>query len=241
MAALALVSCEGNKSKEKNDTTRAAKSKKKQRQEAVQKRRDSALKAIKIPSDGSETDVDIEAIEKVSQEKLMPFLKDYGQKNPETHARVKTRFGDIKIKLFTDTPLHRANFVRLGKMGYFGTTVVHRVDSDFVIQMGNSENKSTSNIRKAVGSFLIPNEYTPRHKHVRGAVSMAKFSDQNVSNASSPFEFFIVIGNGHHLDGKHTVFGKVVSGMNVVDKIAQTDTGDSEWPIENIPIEVDIE
>jgi|AntDeeMinimDraft_4_1070355.scaffolds.fasta_scaffold04124_4 peptidylprolyl isomerase len=240
VASLFILSCEGNKSKQKKEAAEAAKVKKLNKKQLQQKRRDSLLKNLKVPSDGSETDVDIDAIKKISQKKLIPFLKKYGAKNPETHATISTSYGKIEIELFKDAPLHRANFVRLGKMGYFGTTVVHRIDSDFVVQMGNSENKSTSNIRKAVGDFLIPNEYSPKHKHTRGKVSMAKFSDQNVSNASSPFEFFIVIGNAHHLDVEHTVFGEVVNGMNVVGKIAKADTGDSEWPIESIPIEVEI-
>lgn len=175
------------------------------------------------------------------QEELIPFLTKFGKENPHDKIRIKTRFGNIDVKLFEDTPLHRANFLFLVKNDYFNNTFFHRVDPGFVIQAGNSDNASTNKKRHYIGDYLIPNESKPWHPHVRGAFSAAKYSDMNTSNASSPYEFFIVQGDrASHLNKEFTVFGKVIDGMDVVDEIAKVKTGDAEWPIRNIYIDVEI-
>lgn len=178
----------------------------------------------------------------LEQEELIPFLTKYGEENPETKVRIKTRFGDIDVVLYKDTPLHRANFIFLAKQGYFDDTFFHRVAKGFVIQGGNSDNISTSKKRNNIGSFLIPSEFDAGHRHTRGAFSAAKYAEQNVSKASSPFEFFIVQSDrgAHHLDNYHTVFGRVVNGMDVVDEIAQQEVGEGEWPLLNIHIDVEV-
>ncbi|WP_373055967.1 peptidylprolyl isomerase [Zunongwangia sp. H14] len=178
----------------------------------------------------------------IPQEKLIPFLTEYGKKNPENRVRIKTSFGDIEVRLFNDTPLHRANFIMLVKKGYFDDTYFHRVAPGFVIQGGNSDNKSTYEMRRDIGNYLIPNEFDAGHKHTYGAFSAAKYSEQNVSKASSPFEFFIVMdkGGAPHLNNEHTVFGEVTSGMEVAEKISQVKTGQSEWPIDNVYMDVEI-
>jgi len=176
------------------------------------------------------------------QEKLIPFLTAYAKKNPENKIRISTTFGDIDVALYNDTPLHRANMILLIKQGYFDGTFFHRVAKGFVIQGGNSDNRATSTKRNNIGSYLIPSEFEAGHKHTRGAFSAAKYAEQNVSKASSPFEFFIVQSErgAHHLDNDHTVYGRVTSGMDVVDKIAEQPIGEGEWPLMNIPIKVEI-
>ncbi len=178
----------------------------------------------------------------IVQEDLIPFLTKYGKENPENKVRIKSRFGDIEVILYNDTPLHRANFIFLTKQGYFDGTYFHRVAQGFVIQGGNSDNRETSRKRNNIGSFLIPSEFEAGHRHTRGAFSAAKYSNQNVSKASSPYEFFIVQSpNGaHHLDNDHTVFGRVTKGMDVVDEINKQEVGEGEWPLLNIPIQVEI-
>ena len=178
----------------------------------------------------------------LQQEELIPFLTEYGKENPENKVRIKTKFGNIDVRLFKDTPLHRANFILLVKEDYFDETYFHRVVENFVIQAGNSDNASTNRKRYKIGSYLIPNEYTSAHPHVRGAFAAAKYSEQNVSNASSPYEFYIVQSKkgAHHLNQEHTVFGEVIDGMDVVDTIAQQRTDEGEWPLRNIEIDVEI-
>lgn len=184
-----------------------------------------------------------DTITTVDQIHLKPFLEAYGKENPEMRAVIKTQFGDIEILLFGDTPWHRANFVRLVKLGYFQTTYFYRVSKGFVIQAGNSDNKITSRMRNAIGSYLIPQEFSKNHLNYYGAVGAAKFSEQNVSKASSPFEFYIVMDkNGaHHLDFEHTVFGRVTKGMEVAEKIGMVKTDpNSEWPVDNVQLEIEL-
>ncbi len=175
-----------------------------------------------------------------SQAELKSFLKTYGEENQETKIRIETRFGNIDITLFQDTPLHRANFLLLAKNEYFNTTQFHRVSPGFVIQGGNNDTKTTALNRASMGKYLLPNESKTKYKHVRGAFSASKFIEQNISKASSPFEFFIVQSqNGaHHLDGEHTVFGRVTKGMDVVDQINTLEVDGTEWPIENVYMKV---
>ncbi|HSP82992.1 MAG TPA: peptidylprolyl isomerase [Gillisia sp.] len=176
------------------------------------------------------------------QEELIPFLTQYGKENPENRIKIITRFGDIEVLLYDNTPLHRANFIYLIKKGYFDGTFFHRVAKGFVIQGGNSDNKDTSQKRNSNGNYLIPGEFEAGHRHNRGAFSAAKYSEQNVSKASSPYEFFIVQSDrgAHHLDNDHTVFGRVTRGMDVVDEIANQEVGEGEWPHRNIHIKMEI-
>jgi peptidylprolyl isomerase len=178
----------------------------------------------------------------IPQEQLIPFLTQYGKENPENKVRIVTSFGNIEVMLYRDTPLHRANFIMLVKKGYFNNTFFHRVAPGFVIQGGNSDNVATPRKRSEIGDYLIPSEFDARHKHTYGSFSAAKYSEQNVSKASSPFEFFIVMDeNGTpHLNNDHTVFGRVTKGMEVAEKIAQVKTGQSEWPIDNVEMDIEI-
>src|SRR5690554_82711 len=176
-----------------------------------------------VPQQATPTDVEEQSsedqaeepqqIEPLVQEELIPFLTEYGKNNPEDRIRITSRFGDIEVELYHDTPLHRANFIYLVKNNYFENTFFHRVTENFVVQGGNSDNPDTNKKRAKIGDYLIPSEFEAGHRHVRGAFSAAKYSEQNVSKASSPFEFFIVQSQSgaHHLDNDHTVYGRVVS------------------------------
>lgn len=176
------------------------------------------------------------------QTEVIPFLTEYGKTHPQKKIRITTKFGNIDVLLFEETPLHRANFIMLANEDYFNDTYFYRVVENFVIQGGDSDNLSTSKKRNKIGNYLIPNEYTNKYKNVRGAFAAAKHAEQNVSNASSPYDFYIVQSpnDAHHLDGEHTVFGKVIAGMDVVDEIAKQEIGEGEWPLINIPIQVEI-
>lgn len=234
---LVSLSCEDSKS----NSTKIEKQKI-ELQKKKERKRDSLLKAVKIPKGGDNYSVDLNEIKSLQQEQLIPFLTQYGKENPETLVEISTSFGNIRVKLYDNTPLHRSNFIRLVKMGYFDTSFFHRVAKDFVIQGGNSDLEETHKVRHKAGSYLIPNEFKAENTHQRGAFSAAKYSEQNVSKASSPFEFFIVQGNrgAHHLDNDHTVFGEVISGMDVVDKIAQVEVDQSEWPKKNITMKIKV-
>ncbi|WP_241507236.1 peptidylprolyl isomerase [Aquimarina sediminis] len=179
---------------------------------------------------------------KLTNENLREFMARYGKENPETLVNIKTLYGDIHIKLHKETPLHRANFIYLVKQKYFDETFFYRVARGFVIQAGNSDRQQMANKRFEIGEYTIPQEPVKGLKHKRGAVALSKQWVDNPSNRSTPFEFFIVIAkNGaFHLDGEHTIFGKVVKGMDVADKISNVPVDSSEWPIENIFIKAEV-
>ena len=232
LIVLALIACQGENTNKKS--TDSDKTEKANKENEVEKK-------VKIPSGGS-ADIDVSDIKTLKQTELIPFLKKYGVQNPQTIVEIKTRFGTMKAQLFAAEKLHRANFIRLAKLGYFDETFFHRVAKGYVIQAGNSDRPSTQKFRKAIGKYELPNEYHSIHQHNYGALSMAKRSDKNQSNASSPFEFFIVTDpNGaHHLDKDFTVFGRILEGMDVAKEIEQVEVDESEWPYDNIHVDVNV-
>ncbi len=179
---------------------------------------------------------------KLTNDNLREFMIDYGKKNPETLVRIKTKFGDIDIQLYKETPIHRANFIYLVKQKYFDETFFYRVAKGFVIQGGNSDRQQMTKRRFELGDYTIPQEPVKGLKHVRGAVALSKQWVDNPSNRSTPYEFFIVVAKkgANHLDGEHTIFGKVIRGMNVVDKISNVPVDGSEWPLKNIFIKAEV-
>lgn len=231
LLAVTVASCQDNKSKstnplktEKNEEVNSTKNSKPKPKPDV--------RSYQNPWD---------TITKLTQEEFIPFMTQYGKENPETKVLIQTDFGDIEVELYTDTPLHRANFIYMTKLDYFNTTYFYRVDKGFVIQAGNSDNLNTGSMRKRIGDFLIPKEFNPNYRHHYGAFAAAKFTEQNVSKASSPFEFYIVMDKdgAHHLDDEHTVFGRVTKGMEVAEKISRVKTeNNSEWPVDNVEITV---
>lgn len=180
----------------------------------------------------------------ITNENVVAFLTQYGKENPETQVKITTRFGDIIIELYKDTPLHRANFVYLVKQQYFDNTFFHRVVPNFIIQGGNSDRKETPRKRNIIGArYLLPAELENGRKHTRGTVSGAKEYRENPDKRSAPFEFFIFLGPDKftsHLNGNYTIFGRVIQGMEVVDTIANLPRDEGEWPLQNVFITAEI-
>lgn len=170
------------------------------------------------------------------------FLTKYGKQNPETKVIIKTKFGNIKLRLYEDVPIHRANFIFLTKIGYFNTTVIYRVAKNFVIQGGNSDNWYTQKQRRKYGNYLMQPEFKKHRTHKYGALAVAREWENNPDKLSSPFEFYMVHkrSGAHHLDGEHTVFGEVISGFDTMDKISRVKVGVDEWPVDDIPITIEI-
>ena len=170
----------------------------------------------------------------------IPFFFNYEKNNPEDKVRISTRFGNIDIKLFKNTPYHRANFIYLTKKGYFKNTTFHRVVPGFIIQGGNSDRYETAKKRGKIGKYLLPPDTKKGYKHHRGVVSMPSSEIENPYKLASPYEFFIVQQDpgAYHLDGNYTIFGKVISGMDVVDKINKQRIDGRETPLTNVFIDV---
>lgn len=147
---------------------------------------------------------------------------------------IKTTKGDIKIELFEkDAPITVANFLKLAKDDFYNKTKFHRVIKGFMIQGGDplSKEDDTRYYGRGGPGYTFEDEVN-NQKVVRGALAMAN-SGPNTNGS----QFFIVTAEATPwLDGKHTVFGKVIEGMDVVDKIENTQTGANDLPVK--PIEV---
>ena len=121
---------------------------------------------------------------------------------------------EIRMEFYPqDAPKSVENFVTLTRKGYYDGLTFHRVVADFVVQGGDPKGNGTGG-----PGYTIKAEFN-RHKHVRGTVAMAR--SQSPDSAGS--QFYICYGATPHLDGNYTVFGKVVSGMEHVDRIKQGD------------------
>ncbi|MFP4025144.1 MAG: peptidylprolyl isomerase [Thiohalospira sp.] len=171
----------------------------------------------------------------------------YGQAEKETDylVTIHTDFGKINMLLFEDTPLHKENFIQLARAGVYNHIIFHRVIDNFMIQTGDyaTRNKPIDYSPSVIQS-TIPAEIKPHHKHVRGAVGAARYGGaQNPEKRSSGTQFYIIqnCNGAHHLDGDYTVFGKVMSGYEVIDKIVSLPTNEKDKPINDIRITVDVE
>ena len=249
--------------------------------------------------------------------------KTDGNMEKETVLKIETSMGDIKVKLYNETPKHRDNFIKLAKDGTYNGTLFHRVIKDFMVQAGDPESKNAPK-GKMLGSgdvgYTVPAEFVyPKYFHKKGALSAARQGDEvNPKKESSGCQFYIVtgkvfndstllnmeqqknqnkvteafnalaqkhmkeiykmrkandqdglyalqdtlfiqaeaeaakqpdfhftpeqikayttVGGTPHLDGEYTVFGEVVEGMDIVDKIQQVKTDRSDRPEEDVKI-----
>lgn len=238
--------------------------------------------------------------------------------NENTIVSIKTTLGDIKIKLYDGTPLHRDNFIKLIKSNFYDGISFHRVIKDFMIQAGDGTTKTRSavNLPDSMNTYTIPAEFTSQYFHKKGALAAArKGNDVNPEMRSSGTQFYIVqgvkytdadltlaeqrinnnikqalfkkiiketadsvrlsgktaidgeiqqiasmkmfqsltnnkdykipedqrniyksIGGVPRLDGTYTVFGEVIEGMDIVDRIAAVPTDNNDKPLTDIKI-----
>ena len=153
-------------------------------------------------------------------------------------AVIETNFGNIVIQLFPDVaPGHVENFVKLAQDGFYDGTTFHRVIPDFMIQGGdpNSKDEDRSNDGQGGPGFTINAEFSDV-PHKRGILSMARAQDPN----SAGSQFFIVVADSNFLDGQYTVFGEVIEGMDVADKIVNVERDGMDNPLEKVTMKVTI-
>lgn len=249
--------------------------------------------------------------------------KKDGNMEKETVLKIETSMGDIKVKLYNETPKHRDNFIKLAKDGTYNGTLFHRVIKDFMVQAGDPESKNAPKGKMLgsgdVGYTVLAEFVYPKYFHKKGALSAARQGDEvNPKKESSGCQFYIVtgkvfndstllnmeqqknqnkvteafnalaqkhmkeiykmrkandqdglyalqdtlfiqaeaeaakqpdfhftpeqikayttVGGTPHLDGEYTVFGEVVEGMDIVDKIQQVKTDRSDRPEEDVKI-----
>lgn len=195
----------------------------------------------------------------------------------EPEVIISTSKGDIVIKLYNETPIHRDNFLHLAETGALDSTLFHRVIKDFMIQGGDPSSRGAAPDvflgEDQVGEDLPAEFNYPKLFHKRGAIAAARESDDvNPERKSSGSQFYIVwgkvfendsvldaryeqtkrmgtapiadevretyctLGGTPHLDGIYTVFGEVVSGLEVVDSIQNVATNQDDRPMEDVVV-----
>lgn len=198
------------------------------------------------------------------------------KKDRKRDVLMQTTMGDIVIRLSDSTPLHRDNFLKLVKVGYYDSILFHRVIKDFMIQGGDPDSKKAA-AGKPLGNggpgYTVPAEFRKTLFHKKGVIAAARTGDNiNPAKASSGSQFYIAQGkvftdagldsvetfrlNGRkipaeqravyktiggipHLDQGYTVYGEVVKGLDVVDKIAAVQTSkaqDRDRPLQDVRI-----
>lgn len=249
----------------------------------------------------------------------------------EKMVLISTEFGDIKIKLYNETPLHRDNFIKLAEKGFYNDLLFHRVIKDFMIQGGDPDSKNAAPgqmLGNGGPGYEIPAEFNPKFFHKKGALAAARESDQvNPEKKSSGSQFYLVqgkvyemeqlavmedrmnqtakidifrnfiakpenaeykkkldscqqaqnfeelnkmvqeieektkdeyakvdkfsytdeqkkeystVGGTPHLDGAYTVFGEVIEGLDVIDKIAAVETGANDRPAKDVKMTIKV-
>ena len=160
------------------------------------------------------------------------------KKMSETKAAIETRFGNIEIRFFPEiAPNHVSNFIELSKKGFYDGTTFHRVITGFMIQGGDPNSKNPDRSSHGMGGpgYTIKAEFNNR-PHKRGTLSMARSS--NPDSAGS--QFFICVADSSFLDKQYTVFGEVISGMEVVDKIVSQPRDRKDNPTERVEMKIKI-
>ena len=142
---------------------------------------------------------------------------------------LETSMGNIRLVLYNETPLHRDNFLRLVKEGYYDGNLFHRVISNFMIQTGDPRGNGTGG--ESIYGKPFKDEFNENLKHEAFTVSMA-----NAGPDTNGSQFFITTVPCHWLDNKHTVFGRVYDGSDVVKVIEDTKVDKKNKPYEDIKI-----
>jgi peptidylprolyl isomerase len=138
---------------------------------------------------------------------------------------LETSMGSIIIELYDDMSITSSNFRKLAERGVYDGTIFHRVVHNFVIQGGDAE-------AKGITVPAILDELPNKHSNIRGSVAMAKTNQPNSANS----QFYINLVDNMRLDSNYSVFGKVVAGMDVVDRIGDMATDASDKPLQDVSL-----
>ena len=148
--------------------------------------------------------------------------------NKMTKVKLETNQGDIVINLYSDMPITTGNFEKLVKQGFYDGVIFHRIIDGFMLQGGDPEGTGIGG-----PGYTIEDEFTHEggNKNDRGTISMAN-SGPNTGGS----QFFINLVDNNFLDDKHPAFGKVIEGMDVIDKIAKLPKDANDKPLEDVVI-----
>jgi len=178
------------------------------------------------------------ALSAYAEVKDKKFTKEEIQKMAKTNAIIETKFGKIELIFFPDVaPNHVNNFIELARKGFYDGTIFHRVIPGFMIQGGDPNSKDPDKSKHGTGGpgYAVKAEFNQK-PHKKGTVSMARSS--NPDSAGS--QFFICVADSSFLDGQYTVFGEVISGMEVADEIVSQPRDRRDNPDERIEMKVKI-
>ena len=157
-------------------------------------------------------------------------------------AVIETKLGKIVVEFYEkDAPKTVANFIKLAKDGFYNGTTFHRVIPGFMIQGGdpNSKDNDRSNDGAGGPGYTVPAEIKRDHK--RGTLATARLGDNvNPGKTSSGSQFFINVKDNDFLNGGYTVFGKVIAGMDVADKIVAVPRDGRDNPQEKVEMKVTV-
>lgn len=195
--------------------------------------------------------------------------------NKKSYVLLQTDYGNMKILLYEETPLHRENFIKLVKSGFYDGLLFHRVINGFMIQGGDPDSRNAQPgvmLGNGGPGYTIPAEFNTKYYHKKGVIAAAREGDNvNPMKESSGSQFYIVqgkvyneaimqkiaaqmhktfseeqikaygtIGGSPWLDNDYTVFGEVVEGLDVIDKIAAVKCGPNDRPMEDVKMTIKI-
>lgn len=168
-----------------------------------------------------------------------------GPKGKDVVVTIITNLGDITLLLFDKTPQHKENFLKLAKEGFYDGTTFHRIIDGFMIQGGDPNSKDDNKTNDGSGGpgYTVPAEFVEDYTHVRGVIATARQPNRvNPKKSSNGSQFYIVENeDGYHsLDGEYTVFGQVIIGFDVVEKIAVQKKDGRDRPLEDIKMTVTV-
>jgi peptidyl-prolyl cis-trans isomerase B (cyclophilin B) len=211
---------------------------------------------------------------------LLPLLSTAKDKKVKKNAQpvdtlvvISTSLGEMKVRLYKETPLHRSNFIKLASTGFYDSLLFHRVIRNFMIQGGDPLSKNAASgqmLGMGDNGYMVPAEFRDSIFHKKGSLCAAR--TENPEKASSGCQFYIVhgqvftaemltqmesqrgmkftdkqkqlystIGGSPWLDGGYTVYGEVISGLEVIDLIATVKTQPGDRPVEDVRMTMKIE
>lgn len=212
---------------------------------------------------------------KVADKNIATEPKEEETKEKTTMVIISTDLGEMKAVLYNETPLHKGNFIKLAKEGYFDGCLFHRVIDGFMIQGGDPDSKAAKPgqmLGQGGPGYTIPAEFKQELIHKKGALAAARMADQvNPQKASSGSQFYIAQGKSYtenelnmlssrmgkafnkqqmeayttvggvpFLDYEYTVFGEVVEGLEVIDKIAAVEKDRRDRPVQDIKMTIKV-
>lgn len=151
-------------------------------------------------------------------------------------GRIQTAYGEVLISLDDRTPEHKASFIELAEAGYWDSLSFNRVIPNFVAQGGCPDTEEGFNDPE----YLLAPEFHPELTHIYGAVGAGR--DGNAEKLSARCQFYIVQNPEglHRLDGDYTVFGQVIKGMDVIERIVRVKTDGKDGPVKSILLDIEI-